>query len=315
LTLPSGYPAPLPPLTGTGATVNVVAKVAGIYSCSFVAKPTRTDCPPDPLPLPLSAVNVQQSAAALGADPTAIPAKTVWPGAAWHFSDITVTWSPPECEGTLKILDFVGDSGYTPPNKGTLAPVDATKWRYTAFDELQTELCPKAANVPIAAMQGNTELARVSIRVLPVHTWWTTGHKHGSQTHPPDTSDFTNDYNFLRWKYAAVLGTTGGAFAGPPTIGPDGSVYCGLWPLGTNGYACTTCIPLMGCSLNFGTSTFSASENQAASIIGHELVHTTGGNECAAYSWERDASQQTGIWFCDTPYLWNVLQRIGAECP
>ncbi len=48
LTLPSGYPTPLPPLTGTGDTVNVVAKVAGVYSCSFTAKPTRTDCPPAP---------------------------------------------------------------------------------------------------------------------------------------------------------------------------------------------------------------------------------------------------------------------------
>jgi hypothetical protein len=260
--------------------------------------------------------------ATLSVDPSGIPAHTGWESMPdYSYSEITVQWDPPECEGTLKILDFVGDSGYTPPNKGTLAPIDATKWRYTAFDEPPTELCPKAANVPIAAMQGDTELARVSIRVLPVHTWWTTGHKHGpgGQTHPPDTSDFTNDYNFLRWKYATVLATTAGTFSSV-TISTNPSVTCGVWPFQTIGYACTTINPLTSTySVVFGTNTFSGSENQAASIIGHELRHTAVGlsaGECPAYQWEKDNDAGTGIFPCDSAYLDEVRQQLfNRGCP
>ncbi|MGB2984973.1 MAG: hypothetical protein WBE26_03740 [Phycisphaerae bacterium] len=50
--------------------------------------------------------------------------------------------------------------------------------------------------------------------------------------------------------------------------------------------------------MTFGTSAFASSENQAASIIGHELVHVVPpwpfwASECDAYTWELDHSQQT----------------------
>jgi len=51
LTLPAGYPAPLPPTSGTGASVSVNALVAGSYAASFTATPTRTECPPGNLAL------------------------------------------------------------------------------------------------------------------------------------------------------------------------------------------------------------------------------------------------------------------------
>ena len=45
LSIPPGYPEPLPTLSGTGAGVSVEAKVPGAYSATFVATPAR-DCPP-----------------------------------------------------------------------------------------------------------------------------------------------------------------------------------------------------------------------------------------------------------------------------
>ena len=138
--------------------------------------------------------------------------------------------------------------------------MDSNTWRYDAFDEPQTTLCTDTVKVWIGAMKGDTEITRKSILVQPVHKWWTNGHKHGpnGQTHPPDTADFTNDYNFLRWKYAAVLATTGGVFAGGVMFSPDIGVYCGTWPLDTYGYACTN---VATGAVIFGISTFTGSEN------------------------------------------------------
>ena len=267
------------------------------------------------------AIVTLELSATLAADPTVIPAKTGWPSMPpWDISDITVAWDPPDCEGTLEILDFVGDSGYTPPNKGTLAP-DATKWGYTGFDEPPTELCPKAANVPIAAMRGDTELARANVLVRPVHTWWTHGHKHGpgQVMHTPDTNDFTNDYNFLRWKYANVLATTGGAFSSV-TISGSTYVTCGSVQFAA---ACTTPVLTSPGSFKvvFGTYAFLESENRAASIIGHELYHTTGTwplptNECPAYRWEAEHCDGTGVCPCDGTYLSSVNDYlVGNSCP
>jgi hypothetical protein len=157
----------------------------------------------------------------------------------------------------------------------------------------------------IAAKYDDLELTRKSILVLPVHTYLTTG----------ATANFQMDYNYISWKYAAVLATTGGAFAGPPTITVNPQVSCA----GVIGYACTTCIPLMGCDVTFGTLTFTGSENQAASIIGHELLHTTGADECPAYRWEAEHCDGTGVCPCDAApgqYLDTVLQYLIAhECP
>lgn len=144
------------------------------------------------------------------------------------------------------------------------------------------------------------------MRVLPVHTFFTTG----------ANADFQKDYYYITWKYAAVLATTQGGFSDPPTFSTDVEVYCGTWPLGKYGYACTTCNPLTGnCSVVFGTSTFTGSENQAASIIGHELVHTTGvTDECVTYTWEFNHDTGTGIFQCDASYLADVVQMMNCEC-
>jgi len=216
-------------------------------------------------------------------------------------SDIIVTWDPPQCVGRLEIVELEPQQpfGYLPADEGTLTPIDANRWRYDAFDEPPNELCPDMVKIWIAAMKGDQELARTSILVWPVHTWWITN----------PHQDFQKDYDFLGWKYAAVLATTGGAFAGPPTISTDTCVPCPdrPWPLpdGPCVYACIT-----DGSVVFGTDTFSSTENQAASIIGHELVHTTGADECPAYQWEFDHAAATGIFQCDVDYLDNVRQEL-----
>ena len=95
-------------------------------------------------------------------------------------------------------------------------------------------------------MVGDVELARTTILVWPVHTFFTTG----------ANADFQRDFDYITWKYAAVLATTQGGFYSL-TISPNACVGC---PLGCV-YACTTCIPYVGYSVTFGTSTFSGTEN------------------------------------------------------
>ena len=175
-------------------------------------------------------------------------------------------------------------------------------WRYVAFEEPQDELCPETVKVWIAAFRDDQEIARKSILVQPVHTFFTTG----------ASTDFEKDYHYISWKYAAVLATTQGGFSGPPTFSADVRVYCGTWPFGTYAYACTN---IETGAVVFGTATFTSSENQAASIIGHELVHTTGvTDECPAYTWEFNHDAATGIFRCDTSYLAEVVQMMNCEC-
>jgi len=45
-----------------------------------------------------------------------------------------------------------------------------------------------------------------------------------------------------------------------------------------------------------------------------ELVHTTGGGECAAYTWEFNHDAATGIFQCDSGYLADVVQKLNCEC-
>jgi hypothetical protein len=116
-----------------------------------------------------------------------------------------------------------------------------------------------------------------------------------------------------------VLDTAGGGFSGGVTISPDPCVSCG-----SQGcvYACTSYHVFSNTySVVFGTLTFSGSENQAASIIGHELRHTAVGvaaGECPAYQWELDHETETGINPCDIGYRDNVndyLTNPQNECP
>ncbi len=259
-------------------------------------------------------VTVEGEVTTLTLDPSYIPAKTPWPTMPnYSRSEITVEWDPPECEGRLEIVEIDNQgNGYLPPNNGTLTPINASLWRYDAFDEPTDELCAKPVRVWIGAMQGDEELERVSILVYPVHRWWTLpAHIHGpgEQQHVRDNADLTNDYNFIRFKYAAVLATTQGGFFSM-NISPNLCVGC---PFGCV-YACTTLGLDERYSVEFGTSTFTASENRAASIIGHELLHTTGADECAAYTWEFNHDTATGIFQCDTQYLGNMVQQLNCKC-
>jgi hypothetical protein len=76
LALPLGYPPPLPPLMGTGAMVNVVAKVAGAYSCTFTAAVTR-QCPPGSRQISGSKNVPPHTCTATLADGDGCPGKTI----------------------------------------------------------------------------------------------------------------------------------------------------------------------------------------------------------------------------------------------
>ena len=264
------------------------------------------------------AIVTVELSATLAADPTTIPAASQWQTILpYAGSNITVTWEPVECEGVLQIVDLVGDGGYVPPTgRGSVERLEPTKWLYRAFLERQTELCPKGVNVKIAAKQGDTELNRVSVRVLPIHEWWTNAHQHGAggQQHPPDQNDFYWDLDYLLWKYGGVLATTGGEASYRVSV--DTCVWCPFPPCV---WACTTWLLQGGYEIFFGTWAFTGSENRAASIIGHELVHTTGAAECPAYRWEADHCDATGVCPCDAGedgYLGNVLDYLrDHSCP
>jgi hypothetical protein len=311
ITRPDGTkvpPADQPP--GSGSVATVVADIPGSYSCTFTATADR-ECPPAPLTLPLSTVNVQQSAAALAADPTAIAAKTACPAIPdYSYSEVTVQWDPPDCEGTLAIAEVVPDDMYLPSGNGTLERIDVTKWRYTAFDESPDQKHPKRVVVWIAAKQGNQELARVEVVVRTGFKWWISGHKHGpgAVMHSPNTADYLNAYAFIRWKYATCLGTTGGAFSGTPTINMSLTIPCG------NISSAAACTNWLTDSVEFAASTFTQDENVAASLIGHELVHTVGLfglGECEAYTWEMDHYLCTAI---GSTYLQLVINDKTAAC-
>lgn len=242
--------------------------------------------------------------AVLSISPGTIPAITAWPGMPPNVnrSVITVTWNPTDCEGQLEISELQPEGSYVPSDEGTLTRVDANTWYYDAFIEPQSELCPEPVRVWIAAMSGDTELDRRYVRVIPVHTYLTTG----------TGANFSMDYSFITWKYATVLATTGGVFTGGVTVSTDFEVYCGIWPFGTIAYACTN----VGTkAVTFGTATFASTENQAASIIGHELVHASGVfSECTAYTWEFTQDASTGVFPCDAAYRGEVVQMFNCEC-
>ena len=191
--------------------------------------------------------------------------------------------------------------------------IDETTWQYDAFNEPQSETCPGQVRVWIAAVQGGVELARTSIVVRPVHRWLTTGHKHGPgapMDTGSDTEHFMMNYEFIRWKYAGVLNAIGGGFSSV-TISSDLVVLCPPIPLiGEPAYACTNSVTN---SVVFGRSTFLGSENKAASLIGHELTHTTGANECQAYTWEANNAIETGL-SCDEDYFNETLDKWRQKC-
>ena len=178
--------------SGSGASADVVTDQAGVYSCTFTATADR-DCPPADRDVG-PATKQLAFAADLTLDPSSIPAFAGWGGPNYRYSRITVEWDPPECEGRVEIAEVEPTGDYVPPNDGWVTK-DGDHWVYEAFAEPQGALCPEPVRVWVAAFQGDTEVARRSILVLPVHTFWTNGHQHGpgAQQHPPDNDDFWND--------------------------------------------------------------------------------------------------------------------------
>ena len=283
---------------------------AGDITFEIVGQTSEAECST------LVTLNVTPITATMTALPAAIPASTAWPGMPnFSFSEIGVQWDPPDCEGTVEIAELIGN--YQPPGPGSLTWSNTAEvWIYTAFSEPMAELHPQSVEVWIAAKQSDTELDRVRVNVLPVHNWWVTPHQHGpfGQFHAPNEDDYWNDYAYIRWKYFGVLNGIAGAGFDVVEISETDCVPCGGNPCA---FACTQRLPFVGDSVSFGRNTFSGSENQAASIVGHELYHTTGEilltSECAAYTWELDHQIETGI-DQDIGYLDDVQQKQQQEC-
>ena len=307
LTLPPDYPPPLPPLSGSGAVATVVALGPGAYSCAFAADADR-DCPPESIEIG-PATRTLVFSATLSADPGKIPAKTACPTIPdFSYSEITVQWDPPECEGTLEIVEVIPDEMYLPSGDGTLDRIDATKWRYTAFDESPAEKRPKGVVVWIAAKQGVQELTRVAVWVRPTFKWWVSGHEHGpgAGMHTPTTADYMNAYLYAAWKYSPCF--PGGSAFASVSIASTPLVSC---PTGhftsVDATACTDASN----NVVFGESTFTRGENVAASVVGHELDHTVGADECQALTWEFDNVTCTLI---GATYFSQLLQDKSAAC-
>ena len=74
-------------------------------------------------------------AAELSMDPSSIPAHTEWDDMPnYCYSEITVQWDPPECEGALDIVELAPSGSYLPPDDGLLTRLDTNTWKYDAFD-------------------------------------------------------------------------------------------------------------------------------------------------------------------------------------
>ena len=250
---------------------------------------------------------------------TNIVALTTWPGAwptatnCFAFEDSQVEVSaraagpgadtnrPVDLE-IAELEDFVGQPLYTPPSTGSLVrkPGTTHEWIYTAWTESSAYLQPREVRVSFRARMDGVavETNRVWVRVQPVFEELRRKKKYHCA------------YDFVRWKYAGVLATTGGAFSGTPVF-TSGPINC-------DGIEANGCTDVNNNTVQFAPGAF-ATENALASTIGHELIHTTpaGRNsECPSYTWEFDNRSQTGT---DSPYNSGylnetVIKKKNEEC-
>jgi hypothetical protein len=246
-----------------------------------------------------------------------IAARTAWPGAGACFApqdgevELSARVADPGADPLTPVeleidslLVFTADTPpYSPSDQGTVArkPGATHDWVYTAWEESSAFKRPVKVKVSFRALIDGFVVSTnmLFVNVQPVFNWLA-----------HDKGNYACAYNFVRWKYAAVLNATGGAFNGPPLFSSDPAILCGR-------------DLALGCTQPNDMVTFASgafvSENIAASVIGHELKHTTAagrGSECAAYTWECNNRAATGIDSpADTGYLnGKVIPDMNEYC-
>ena len=229
-------------------------------------------------------------------DPHQIAAETTWTGITNDLqrSVITVSVIPSEVQEqvidkiTVVIKKVTSGGGYG-PGQGTLTryTTDKAKWLYAPFSELKTAKHPAAVRtVYIAAKYNGLERAENNFFVFSVFTYF------GSPVSP--FRDLEQAWKYAKWKYNIDTSALS-------SISYDATI---------TGKAAWTDAITKECRL--GSSAF-GSENQCASILGHENVHgvqsaayiyaswanwAIGGSdfcEVDAYNWEINHATQTGL--------------------
>jgi hypothetical protein len=209
------------------------------------------------------------------------------------------------------------------------AITEGSVWKYTGYVEAPSDLHPVASRMLYyAEAEGiNISPRKYELTVKSVFDWLTspTGpsqnpsdstartHQHGPKAtpHVPNADDYKNAYRYIRWKYGFLnsIKPSGCAMAArfnndnDPQIAMQDQFWV-YFPTPVKAVAAVH--PITG-NLTMGLGAFRPTENICASIICHELVHTTqhieltqpiaswNRNEKQAYQWQLDTKALTGI--------------------
>jgi hypothetical protein len=187
---------------------------------------------------------------------------------------------------------------FVPPSNGTLQYSGNNTWTYTSWTEPESEKYARSMRVKIKPLNPITgEQSGPSIQFTVKSAY----------EHMKDQQNWPCAYEFIRWRYAAVLATTEAEF-NSVSFDNNETVSCA-------GVAADACTSVFN-NVTFAAGTFNDTENHAASTVGHELVHTGEHfSECPSYTWEVDHATGTGLNSSDNASnLQEVTAMMNAKC-
>lgn len=260
-----------------------------------IALPAVVGAPAKPVPQRVSALKVS-----LKAHPPYISARTRWGKAPAGTQKTFITISP-ESKGAeavlgkvvLKVVEVRTRNGYNPgPGELKRDPKDPARWHYTAFEEPKTEKHPQRVTFTLVPeLDGKVcgEPIRIQVRSVFMHLTGVHSHRPGQRIHMPQPDDYELAWRYARWKHGIDTSKLT-KISFDPDIEQAGLTNPGAFGIGRY------------CRL--GRVAF-LSENETASVLGHENVH--GGQsvltfigpdekaEVPAYQWEIDNAAKTGV--------------------